>query len=106
MINTKFSFDSFSDSRGDNRKSLVSELEAVLQENVRQALKLLFASEIEKLMLHGHQLREELPWTVGEFAFVDESGGSAGLRVAFDVVVSVGFADRILNLGDELDDDE
>jgi hypothetical protein len=73
---------------------LASQLSDALTKKISLQLGPLIKSVIKGLQEDGHELAPERPWSVGEFAYSDPTLGESGLRVAFDLVVSVGFADR------------
>jgi hypothetical protein len=79
----------------EKRAELSAELANELMRRASFELGPVIARIINDLQIEGHELGPERPWSTGEFAFSDPSRGVNGLRVAFDLVVSVGFADRI-----------
>jgi hypothetical protein len=92
MTKDEFRIEVFQAADVEGRTRLLEGLERHLHTVLRSKLESLFVEALGELP--DQQLRRELPWTEGEFAFSDATEGREGLRVAFDVVISVGFADR------------
>lgn len=97
MTSQDFDIASFREADGESRAAASERLERHLQSVLRDKLESLFVEALGGLA--EHRLGRELPWSEGEFAFFDPTEGTEGLRVAFDVVVSVGFGDRPANSG-------
>jgi hypothetical protein len=95
MIPPRFRLASMSEASVEKRAELSAELADELMRRASLELGPVIARIINDLQIEGHELAPERPWSTGEFAFSDPSFGVSGLRVAFDLVVSVGFADRM-----------
>ena len=94
MISNKFDLSNFLAGSPFEQEALAAKLSELIVLRTTTQFEPIFERIVEDLRGLGHVLSPEFPWSPGEFAFSDPSLGEQGLRIAFDVVVSIGFADR------------
>jgi len=98
MFDIKFSKENFELKlqKGDEeKKELLSQLEADIQKRLYDVIKPEMEKIIRELNKLGHQLELYYDPMPGDISYIDMSNQTAKLRIGVDSVVSVGYADLI-----------